>query len=84
MGCPTHRYWRALGNYRPKGLQQKWFFILVSVGSFQASANFPSLRSRHHADPPCRDGISQLGGDFFEERARQQAIGHAFQIAGLR
>jgi hypothetical protein len=37
-----------------------------------------------HAHPPRRDGIGQLGGDFFEEGARQQAIGHTFQIAGLR
>lgn len=50
---------------------------------FSDIRQFPSRGSRHHAHSPCRDGIGQPGGDFFEERARQQAVGHAFQVAGL-
>lgn len=65
-------------------MQQKRVLISVLTGFFQTSSNFPSLGSRHHAHQPCLNGIGQLGGDFFEEGAGQQAIGHAFQIAGLR
>jgi hypothetical protein len=41
----------------------------------------PLLGAQYDARRPRRDRLGQLGGDFLEERARQQTVSHAGGVA---